>query len=142
LKKSKLKLFSHHESGHSYKVKLALSVGGIDHEYVAVDIFLPRDQRPADFQSAAQFGEVPVLVVDGVSHVQSNAILILLAERFGVFGGESSEVMAKVREWLFWESNRLGFSLPHLRFARKFAPQDYPKDMLRWIQNRFEADIS
>jgi glutathione S-transferase len=50
--------------------------------------------------------------------------------------------MAKVREWLFWESNRLGFSLPHLRFARKFAPQDYPKDMLQWLQNRFEADIA
>ncbi len=137
-----IKLYGHKESGHSYKVKLALTLGQIEHEYEAVDIFIPRNQRPEPFKSLSAFGEVPVLVLNSVTHVQSNAILILLAEHTKTLGGESSATLAKAREWLFWESNRVGFSLPHLRFARQFAPQDYAPQVVEWLQARFDADIA
>jgi glutathione S-transferase len=134
---AQLKLYGHKESGHSYKVKLALTIGQIPHEYEAVDIFLPRNQRPEPFKSLSAFGEVPVLVLNGVAHAQSNAILILLAEHTKTLGGESAATLAKAREWLFWEANRVGFSLAHLRFARQFAPQ-----VVDWLQARFDADIA
>ena len=69
-------LYCNRESGHSYKVALALRLMGIGFEQRPVDLNLPREQRPADFRSASLFGEVPVFVdEDGLAVCQSNAIL-------------------------------------------------------------------
>lgn len=134
-------LFGHPESGHSYKVKLMLEVAQIPHHYQFIDIGLPRQARPEPFRSLSKFGEVPLLLHRGQTYVQSNAILLLLAEQTGRFGGESSDRLTRAREWLFWEANRLGLSLPHLRFARCFEPQAYPQGSLVWFERRYDADI-
>jgi glutathione S-transferase len=134
-------LFGHPESGHSYKVKLALEVAGMAHHYHVVDIGLPHQSRPEPFRSLATYGEVPVLLYQGRGYVQSNAILLFLAEQSGQFGGESPSRLAHAREWLFWEANRLGMSLPHLRFARRFDAQAYPNGALLWFERRYAADI-
>ena len=55
-------LYGNRESGHSYKVKLAMTLLGYPHEYRAVDLDLPLERRPADFRAVSLFGEVPVLV--------------------------------------------------------------------------------
>lgn len=135
-------VYSHPESGHSYKVKLTLDVAQIPHHTVTIDISLPHQERPEPFRSLAPFGEVPVLVHRGTPLVQSNAILLYLAQYTQRFGAESSSRMQQVREWLFWESNRLGLSLPHLRFAQRFTPQAYPEGTLQWLRNRFDMDIA
>lgn len=134
-------LFGHPESGHSYKVKLALEVAQIPHHYQVIDIGLPHQARPEPFRSLAKFGEVPLLLHQGQAYVQSNAILLFLAEQTGRFGGESSARLARAREWLFWEANRLGLSLPHLRFARRFDALAYPAGSLVWFERRYDADI-
>jgi glutathione S-transferase len=134
-------LFAHPESGHSYKVKLALEVAHIEHHYQVIDIGLPHHERPEPFRSLACYGEVPLLLCDGQAYVQSNAILLLLAEQTGRFGGESPARLARVREWLFWEANRLGLSLPHLRYARRFEALAYPEGSLVWFERRYLADI-
>lgn len=134
-------LFGHPESGHSYKVKLTLQVAQIPHQYHVIDIGLPRQARPEPFRSLAKFGEVPLLLHQGQAYVQSNAILLFLAEQTGRFGGESAGRLARAREWLFWEANRLGMSLPHLRFARRFNAQAYPEGSLTWFEQRYTADI-
>ena len=74
-------LYGHPESGHTYKVALALELAGIPFDYRWVDVFKPREQRPADFQAASRHGEIPVLI-DGVPLVQSNAILLHVAAAF------------------------------------------------------------
>lgn len=137
-----LTLYGHHESGHSYKVRLALAVAGVAHTYVPIDIGLPHSERPEPFRSLACFGEVPLLVHGDQALVQSNAILCWLAEHTGRVGGESPERMARVREWLFWESNRIGLSLPHVRFARRFSPAEYPAATVEWLERRYTADIA
>lgn len=134
-------LFAHPESGHSYKVKLALEVAQLAHHYQVIDIGLPHHERPEPFRSLSSYGEVPLLLCDGQAYVQSNAILLLLAEQTGRLGGESSARLARVREWLFWEANRLGLSLPHLRYARRFEAQAYPEGSLVWFECRYQADI-
>ena len=71
-------LYCNRESGHSYKVALALRLMAIPFEQRAVDLNLPRAERDADFRAASLFGEVPVLVdEDGLAVSQSNAILEL-----------------------------------------------------------------
>lgn len=138
---SKFSLYGNRESGHSFKVKLALTVSQIAHEYHEIDINIPRNERPEPFRSIARYGEVPVLVHEDRSIVQSNAILCHLAEHLQMFGGESASRMDRVREWLFWEANRVGMCLPQLRYGRAFAPNDYPEGAMIWLQQRFDLDI-
>lgn len=116
-------LYSNRESGHSYKVALALTLMGVPFEQRAVDLNLPRERRPEDFRRASLFGEVPVLVdEDGLAVCQSNAILDHLARRYGKLDGATPAERTRVREWLAWEANRLAMSFPHLRFSRCFTP--------------------
>lgn len=133
-------LFGNRESGHTYKVALMLTLAGIEYDYHEIDLDLPRQVRPEPFRTLAKYGEVPLLVHEGVVFVQSNAILLHLAEHTGAYGGQSRERMDRVREWLFWEANRIGFSLPNLRFALRFPGTSAPavETMLR---TRLEADI-
>jgi len=115
-------LYCHRESGHSYKVALALTLIGVPFEQRPVDLNLPRDERPDDFRRASMFGEVPALIdEDGLAVCQSNAILDHLARRYGKLDGETPAARTRVREWLAWEANRIAMSLPHLRFSRRFT---------------------
>ncbi|HJT97423.1 MAG TPA: glutathione S-transferase family protein [Rhodanobacteraceae bacterium] len=116
-------LYCHRESGHSYKVALALTLMDVPFEQRAVDLNLPREERSEDFRRASLFGEVPALVdEDGLAVTQSNAILDHLARRYGQLDGATPAARTRVREWLAWEANRIAMSLPHLRFSRRFTP--------------------
>ena len=136
------KLFGSAESGHTFKVRLMLEVAALPYEYEEVDLRLSREARPEPFRSFAKFGEVPVLVHEGQPYVQSNAILLFLAQHTQAFGGETPERLARCTEWLFWEANRIGTSLPHLRFGQRFDRQGYPPGVLDWMRARFDADIA
>lgn len=135
-------LYGNANSGHAYKVALMLAVSGVVHDYQAIDIDQPHGQRPEPFRSLARFGQVPLLVHNGEPYAQSDAILCHLAQHTGGFGAESASRMARVHEWLFWEANRLGMCLPQLRWARSFAPQEYPAGAVDWLQGRFDVDIA
>jgi glutathione S-transferase len=116
-------LYLHRESGHSYKVALALTLIGVGFEPRAIDLNLPRDARPDDFRRASLFGEVPTFVADeGLAITQSNAILDHIARRYAALDGRTPAEKTRVREWLAWEANRIAMSLPHLRFSRCFTP--------------------
>lgn len=125
-------------SGHSYKVRSFLLLADIPHEYRQIDLAVPRDQRPAEFVAASKFGEVPVLVDEGRALCQSNAILIHLAQKTQVFAGEPSDWQS-VLEWLSWETNRVGFSVPNLRYSLLWVKQ--PPDVLTYLRSRAIADL-
>ena len=115
-------LYCHHESGHSYKVALALTLMDVPFEQRAVDLNLARAKRPEDFRRASMFGEVPALIdEDGLAVCQSNAILDHVARRYHALDGATPAAKTRVREWLSWEANRIAMSLPHLRFSRRFT---------------------
>src|SRR5215510_5595115 len=132
-------LYGNRESGHCYKVKLALVLLGLPHEYREIDLALPRAQRPAEFREASRFGEVPVLVQDGAALAQSNAILSHLARSTGRLGGGLDPDL--VTQWLFWEANRIGFSVPNLRSVLTFA-RETPPQVADWLRARALADLS
>lgn len=135
-------LYGNRDSGHSYKVSLMLALAGIAHDYHEIDLTVPRAARPEPFRSLAKFGEVPLLLDDGHPYVQSNAILLHLAEYTGAFGGGSRQRLKRVREWLFWEANRIGFSLANLRYNLKFSMAGAATDGHGMLRQRFAADIA
>lgn len=132
-------LYGSTDSGHSYKVRLFLLLAGVAHRYEWIDLGLPREERPLAFRLASRFGEVPVLVDRGRAHCQSNAILMNLAGRTGQMFGRASE-RTSVIEWLCWEANRVGFSVPNLRYARVWAP--HPAEVMAYLRARASADLA
>ena len=132
-------LYGHPDSGHSFKARLALVLLGLPHEYRRVDIFSARDDRPEDFRRASRFNEVPALIVDGRPLVQSDAILLHLAREHRALGWEIDP--DRLTEWLFWEANRIGISLPNWRYHTLFEPTLAP-ETLAWLRNRLDADLN
>ncbi|MDB5850256.1 MAG: putative glutathione S-transferase [Rhodoferax sp.] len=131
-------LYGSTDSGHSYKIRSFLLLAGVPHTYRWVDLSHARTERPAAFVAASKFGEVPVLIDGGNSYCQSNAILMHLAQRTKAFRGIGSE-WTSILEWLCWESNRIGFSLPNLRYALLWGRQ--PAEVLAYLRSRVVADL-
>lgn len=133
-----MQLYGSTDSGHSYKVRSFLLLAGLAHDYRWIDLTLPRNARPPAFMAASKFGEVPVLIDEGHALCQSNAILIYLAQKTRLFTGHAAQWQS-VLEWLSWETNRVGFSVPNLRFALQWAKQ--PPEVLAYLRGRAEADL-
>lgn len=132
-------LYGHPDSGHSYKVKLALTLLGVLHDYRPVEVFAPREERRADWCAVSRFGEIPVLVVDGEAIVQSDAILLHLARTHDALGWEVDP--DRLTEWMFWEANRIGLSLPNLRLYRHLEPDSGSPALIAWLAGRLDSDL-
>lgn len=131
-------LYGARESGHAWKVRQAMVLMHVPHQYRQIDISIPHERRPADFQAASPYGEVPVLVdVDSVQ-AQSNAILQRLAVQTKRLGGERPR---ELLQWLFWEANRIGFSLPNIRYHAHFG-HPIEDGALSWLRGRLEKDLA
>lgn len=132
-------LYASPRSGFSYKPALAMGLMQLPYELRIVDLALPRAERSADFRAVARFGEVPVLVVDGLAIAQSNVILEYLARRESRLheGDESQRIL--VREWLAWEANRIGLNLAHAGSAN--AGGNYAPDVRAWYEKRSRQDL-
>lgn len=135
-----LLFYGHPDSGHACKVALALALAGLPHRTVRIDMWAPRGTRPADFLAASPFGEVPALVIDGKAYTQSGAILLELASRFGILGGESQHGLKRARELIMWEANRIGMCLPQLKEARRVEGEGFTDGAIDWLLQRFETD--
>ena len=108
-------------SGNCLKVKWTADRLGLAYDWVEVD-FLAGQSRTPEFRRLNPAAQVPtVLLEDGRSLAQSNAIILHLA-RGGDLLPEDPYWMAKVLEWLFWEQSshepHLGMRLYH-RLYRK-----------------------
>jgi glutathione S-transferase len=131
-------LYGSTDSGHSYKIRSFLLMSQTDHQYQWVDLSQARLKRQPEFIAASKFGEVPVVIDQGHALCQSNAILSYLAEKTNKFRGNEAEWQS-ILEWLSWETNRIGFSVPNLRFALRWSPQ--PPDVLAYLRKRVVADL-
>lgn len=136
-----MRLFGSTDSGHSYKVRSFLLLNGIAHDYQWVDLALAPTQRHADFAAASRYGEVPALLDDGQALCQSNAILIHLAQRHNALRGAPGE-WQRVLEWLSWEANRIGFSVPNLRYKLLWAAPAPAPAVLDYLNARALADLA
>ncbi|GGG83258.1 glutathione S-transferase [Salipiger pallidus] len=135
-----LHLYGHPDSGHACKVALALSLADLPHATTVIDIWAAPETRLATFLKVSPFAEVPVLLLDGAAVFQSGAILMELAQRFALLGGDTPEGLRRGREILMWEANRIGMCLPQLKEARRSGSAGLSGDVVAWLMARYEVD--
>lgn len=77
-----MKLYYSPKSGHSHRARLFLSLLGVGFDLVEVDL-AARQHKSTEFLRMNPFGQVPVLVDEGMAIADSNAILVYLARKYG-----------------------------------------------------------
>lgn len=97
-----MKVYGSSQSGNCLKVKWVAEHLGIGFEWIEVDSFSGATRTP-EFLAINPAGQVPVVVLeDGRTLAQSNAIMVRLAEGSDLIPADAYG-RAKMFEWLFWE---------------------------------------
>lgn len=96
-----MKLYYHPLSGHAHRVRLFLSLLGIAHDLILVDLSQGAQKAP-EFLKLNSFGQVPVLDDNGTVIPDSNAILVYLAKKYGKteWLPETPREAAAIQRWL------------------------------------------
>ena len=117
-------LYSAPRSGNAYKVKLVLSLLGLEFDEVSINL-QTGENRAGSFLAMNPRGQVPTLVDGEVTIWDSQAILAYLARRYGKDWLPVEPVaLAEVMQWLAVAENELLFGLAHARAAKVFG-RDY-----------------
>jgi glutathione S-transferase len=136
-----IRVFRHPISGHCHRVELYLSLLGVPHELVNVDL-LQRAHKAPEFLAKNAFGQVPVLQDGDVTLADSNAILVYLGERYdeqGRYWPRTPAGKAEVVRWLSVAAGQLAYGPAAARRHRLLgAKLDYEQALL-WSQQLFEV---
>ena len=109
-------------SGNCHKIRLMLSLLGLDYRSVIVN-GSERQQKSVDFLSMNPFGQVPVLTDDDVIVRDSQAILVYLARKYGneQWLPNEATALAEVATWLSTAANEVSMGPNRLRLHYKFG---------------------
>ena len=96
-----IKLYDMPLSGNCQKVRMFLSMLGLDYEIVPVNT-LAGEQKKPDYLAINPMGKVPALDDDGLVIWDSQAILVYLARKYGSTDWYPDDAvgMAAVQKWL------------------------------------------
>ncbi len=138
-----LKLHCFGESGHSYKVALALTFSEIDWEPIHIDFFRGGSRTPEYLANVNEMGEAPVLIDGDLTLSQSGVILDYLTEKTGRFGGETPEERREVLRWVLWDNHKMSSQAGVLRFLRNFLPEEKrPEEVCKWLEGRLKVALT
>lgn len=129
---SPLKLYRHPLSGHAHRAQLALSLMGLAHELIDVDLMKAEQKSPA-FLKLNAFGQVPVLDDQGVIVPDSNAILVYLAAKYDAAGRwmpRDPKGQADVQAWFSVAAGTVAFGPAVARLINVFGAQRDAKDAI------------
>ena len=127
-----IKLHRHPLSGHSHRAQLALSLLGVPHELVEVDLMQGAHKAP-EFLKLSPFGQVPVLDDNGTIVVDSNAILVYLATQYDadrVWLPRDPKGQADVQAWLSVAAGQIAFGPAAARLITVFGAKYNPEDVI------------
>ncbi len=126
-----MKLFHHPLSGHSHRVRLFLSLLGLSHELIEVDLRSGAHKKP-DFLALNPFGQVPVLDDSGVVIADSNAILVYLAKKAGRndWLPDDPQGAAAVQRWLSVAAGELAYGVASARLVTVFGAKYNPEEVI------------
>jgi glutathione S-transferase len=116
--RNRFTLYGFAGSTNTYTVALMLSLCRHPFSYIHVSL---RDgaHKLADYLVKNRYGQVPALRDGQTFLVQSAAILLHIAEALGKFDGKTPLEKARVREWLFWQWDKLALPVYRLRARNK-----------------------
>ncbi|MFH6786338.1 MULTISPECIES: glutathione S-transferase family protein [Methylobacterium] len=141
-----MKLYHHPLSGHAHRARLFLSLLGVPHEAVALDLKAGAHTTP-DFLALNPFGQVPVLDDDGTVIADSNAILVYLAKTFGRSDWlpEDPQGAALVQRWLSVAAGELAYGPAAARLVTVFGAAFDPGEVIaraHVLLRRLEAHLA
>lgn len=116
-----IKLYDHELSGNCHKVRLMLSLLGLEYKIMPVDLMSGKQKSP-EFYELNPLGQVPVLTDGNLVLRDSQAILVYLARRYGNedWLPVQAEPMSKVLQWLSTAANDIQNSLSTARLYYLF----------------------
>jgi glutathione S-transferase len=117
-----VKLYYYTLSGHAHRAALFLSIAGVAHELVEVDMAAGAHRQP-QFLALNAFGEVPVLDDDGVIIADSLAILVYIARKIGPSHWLPSTPIeeARVQRWLSVAAGKVAYGACAARLITVFG---------------------
>jgi glutathione S-transferase len=126
-----MKLYYHPLSGHAHRARLFLSLLGIPHELIEVDL-LKRAHKSPEFLKLNPFGQVPVLEDGDVIVADSNAILVYLAKKAGRTDWlpEDATSAAAVQRWLSVAAGQIAHGPAQARLITLFKAPYNPDDVI------------
>jgi glutathione S-transferase len=127
-------------SGHCHRVELFLSLLGLPHECIDVDLAAGAHKQPA-FLGMNPFGQVPVLQDGDLTLGDSNAILVYLEARYapGRWLPRDPVGAALVQRWLSVAAGPLAFGPAAARVIQLFKRPDDPAPAIARAQALFNV---
>ena len=101
-------LYDFPPSGNCHKIRIMLSMLGLDYDKAAVNL-LKGEQKAPEFLKLNPLHKVPVLDDDGVVVSDSAAILVYLARKYGRddLYPDEPKAMADIQKWLSFSVNEV-----------------------------------
>ena len=127
-----IKLYRHPLSGHAHRAQLALSLMGLPHELIDVDLMKGAHKTP-EFLKLNPFGQVPVLDDGGDVVFDSNAILVYLATKYDAdrrWLPRDPKGQAAVQAWLSVAAGQIAFGPAAARLITVFGAKYNPDDVI------------
>src|SRR3954470_20359692 len=97
-------LYDFELSGNCYKLRLLMSILGIDYKIVPVDFYPGREHKSAAFLKLNPLGQLPVIDDDGLILRDAQAILVYLAAKYDASGKwyprDDPALLGEVSQWL------------------------------------------
>ena len=116
------------------KVSILLEELGVDYEVHSINI-TQGDQNSPAFLKISPNNKIPAIVDrdNAMSLMESGAILVYLAEKYGDFLPKDSVARAEVNEWLMWQMGGFGPILGQAHHFLHFNPgkSDYAEERFR-----------
>lgn len=97
-----IKLYDYEFSGHSHRVRLFLSILGIEYERIPVNL-RANEQKDPEYMKLSPLGQVPTLLDEDIIVTDSTAALVYLAKKYDGTGRwlpNDPEGAAAVQLWL------------------------------------------
>ncbi len=132
--KQRFTLYGFAGSTATYTAALGLSLMRHPFSYIHVSL---RDgaHKQADFLVKNRFAQVPALRDGQTYFVQSAAILMHLAETLAKFDGKTTVERQRIREWMFWQWDKLAVPVFRLR-ARSRGLRQFGEE----VRNMYDSE--
>lgn len=120
--KNRFTLYGFAASGPTYTAALMLALCNHPFSYIHVSLRDGAHKLP-DYLVKNRYGQVPVLRDGQMFLVQSASILIHVSDALSKFDGKTAIERARIREWLFWQWDKLALPIYRLRARAKGSRQ-------------------